>query len=139
MLCESLRGRGARATRNHLVIDTYQIQAAGWSCRACSGAIACLQNFADVLRLQCGFSNQHERSHQIPHHVVQKPAALDRVDQFFSTAVVHVETKIRRTLEIISSSRRPRSGSTAANEVKSCSPITKLAACCMAFSSSGKG
>ncbi len=36
-----------------------------------------------VVRFQCSFPHQHERSHQIPDHVVQKSTAPDGVNQFF--------------------------------------------------------
>ena len=99
---------------------------------------------------------QKKRADEVADHVVEEAVAADDVDELFGVALkarlvngadvggvaesgggVRMLARLRFARYAAgagSARRRARSGSTAANEVKSCSPATRAAACCMAVS-----
>ncbi len=121
-----------------LVLHPHQIQSAGRRRRPRRRPVPRLQYPRHILNLQCSLAHENKRAHQISHHVVQKTRAPNRIDEFASQPFP-VEEKIRRIFDpgafspprasrsFSKSGAIPalRSGSTAANEVKSCSPSTR--------------
>ena len=97
-------------------------------------------------RVDASLAYKQESADEVADHVVKETAAANDIEQLFGVAL---EARLVNGadvggLEIAADAggfgeRKARSGSTAANEVKSCSPATSAAACCMAASFSGYG
>ena len=84
-----------------------------------------MQKGDDAGAVQVSASGFDQRSHDIAHHVFQKSAAADRVDERVRRTRINLRAEDRAARWI---SRRRRAVSEAAKAVKSCSPSKSGAA-----------